>query len=81
MKRILWAGAFCAFMLSAVPVIVIPQNANLQDKTAAQELALHLKLATGKTIKTVAENAAPKNGKRIFVGKTAFAKKNTTFDK
>ena len=76
MKKILFSGAFCAFMLSAVPVVVIPQNANLQEKTAAQELTLHLKLATGKMVKTVAENAAPKTGKRIFVGKTAFAKKN-----
>ena len=76
MKKFLFAGAFCAFMLSAVPVVVIPQKANLQEKTAAQELALHLKLATGKAVRTVAENAAPEAGKRIFVGKTAFAKKN-----
>ena len=70
------ALCFAAAAVFAVPVVVIPQNANLQEKTAAQELALHLKLATGKMIKTVAENAAPKTGKRIFVGKTAFAKKN-----
>ena len=61
MKRIFFAGAFCAFVLSAVPVIVVPQNANLQEKTAAKELALHLKLATGKTISTVTENNAPAN--------------------
>ena len=60
----------------AVPVVIIPQNANLQEKTAADELAIHLKLATGKTVKTVTENVAPQTGKRIFVGKTAFAKKN-----
>ena len=60
----------------AVPVIVIPKNANPQEKTAAEELALHLKLATGKTVQTVAENAAPAKGKRIFIGKTAFAQKN-----
>ena len=76
MKRIFFAGAFCAFILSAAPVIVIPQNAGLQEKKAAEELALHLKLATGKTISTVAENNAPAKGKRIFVGKTAFAQKN-----
>ena len=70
------ALCFAAAAVFAVPVVVIPQNANLQEKTAAEELALHLKLATGKMIKTVAENAAPKTGKRIFVGKTAFAKKN-----
>ena len=76
MRKILFAGAFCSFLLSAVPVVIVPQNAELQEKTAAQELALHLKLATGKNIRTVAENSAPAKGKRIFVGKTAFAQKN-----
>ena len=60
----------------AVPVIVLPQKASIQEKKAAEELALHLKLATGKTVKTVSENTAPETGKRIFIGNTAFAKKN-----
>ena len=60
----------------AVPVVVLPQKASLQEKKAAEELALHLKLATGKAVSTVTENAAPKTGKRIFVGNTLFAKKN-----
>ena len=75
MKKILLSGAFCAFFLTAAPVVVIPQNANLQEKTAAQELAIHLKLATGKTVKTVTENT-PVKGKKIYLGNTLFAKKN-----
>ena len=60
----------------AVPVVVLPQKATLQEKKAAEELALHLKLATGKPVKTVSENTAPETGKRIFIGNTVFAKKN-----
>ena len=68
--------ALASAAVSAVPVVVLPQKATLQEKKAAEELALHLKLATGKTVKTVAENAAPTAGKRIFIGNTLFAKKN-----
>ena len=62
----------------AVPVVILPQKATLQEKKAAEELVLHLKLATGKPVKTVSENTAPETGKRIFIGNTVFAKKNTT---
>ena len=76
MKKLLLLSALCAFSLAALPVIVVPQNANVQEKKAAEELALNLKAATGKTAKVVSEEAAPAQGKRIYVGRTAFAKKN-----
>ena len=59
----------------AVPVIVIPQKASVQEKKAAEELAMHLKLATGKAVKTVTENNAV-SGKKIYLGNTLFAQKN-----
>ena len=75
-KTTAFLSALASAAVFAVPVVVLPQKATIQEKKAAEELALHLKLATGKPVKTVAENAAPKTGKRIFIGNTVFAKKN-----
>ena len=76
MKKLLFPAALCAFSLAALPVIVVPRNANIQEKKAAEELVLNLRAATGKTAKVVSEEAAPAQGRRIYVGRTAFAKKN-----
>ena len=62
--------------------IVLPENATIVEKTAARELAEHLKLVTGADFPTVAEKDAPADGKSlIFVGNTAKApKKEYKFD-
>ncbi|MBQ9500716.1 MAG: DUF4838 domain-containing protein [Lentisphaeria bacterium] len=75
-KLLIPLSALCAFSLAALPVIVLPRDANIQEKKAADELALNLKAAAGKAAKIVSEEAAPAQGKRIYVGRTAFAKKN-----
>ena len=83
MKISLFAGAFFAIALTAAPIIVLPDAANIQEKKAAQELALHLKLATGKPIRTASEKTASSSpGKKIYVGKTRFSQKcKTDFSK
>jgi len=76
MKKLLSLFALCAFSLAALPVIVVPRNADIQEKTAAGELAVNLKAATGKAAKIVSEDAIPAQGRRIYVGRTEFAGKN-----
>mgnify|MGYP000889811025 CR=1 FL=1 len=62
--------------------IVLPDEPTIVEKTAARELAEHLKLVTGATFATVSEKDVPAGGKSlIFVGKTAKApKKDYRFD-
>ncbi|MFA6561020.1 MAG: DUF4838 domain-containing protein [Verrucomicrobiia bacterium] len=62
--------------------IVLPDEATMVEKTAARELAEHLKLVTGAEFLTIAEKDAPAGGKSlIFVGNTTKApKKNYKFD-
>ena len=59
--------------LSALPVIVLPEKPTLQEKTAARELALHLKLVCGKELSVTTENLAGRGGQLIYVGATGFA--------
>lgn len=62
--------------------IVLPDEPTPVEKTAARELAEHLKLVTGADFQTIAEKQVPAGGtSRIFVGHTAKApKKNYKFD-
>jgi hypothetical protein len=62
--------------------IVLPDAPNPVEKTAARELAEHLKQVTGAQFPTIAESQAPAQGKQlIFVGHTAKApKKDFKFD-
>lgn len=62
--------------------IVLPNQPTIVEKTAARELAEHLKLVTGAAFPTIAEKDAPAAGKSlIFVGNTARApKKKYRFD-
>ena len=76
MKTLFFLSALCAFSLAALPVIVVPKDARGPEKKAAEELVLHLKAATGKAAKIVSEETAPAQGRRIYVGDTAFARKN-----
>ncbi|MBO4344551.1 MAG: DUF4838 domain-containing protein, partial [Victivallales bacterium] len=65
------ASSLCAFALE----IVLPESPTTFEKTAAEELALHLKQAYGTEIATVGEKAAS-GGLSIYVGNTALAAKN-----
>ncbi|MBQ7208126.1 MAG: DUF4838 domain-containing protein [Lentisphaeria bacterium] len=76
MKTLFFLSALCAFSLAALPVIVVPKDAKVPEKKAAEELVLHLRAATGKAAKIVSEESAPAQGKRIYLGETAFARKN-----
>jgi hypothetical protein len=62
--------------------IVLPDEPTVVEKTAARELAEHLKLVTGAAFQTIAEQDAPAGGgSLIFVGNTAKApKKDYKFD-
>ena len=62
--------------------IVLPNEPTLVEKTAARELAEHLKLVAGAEFPTLAEKDAPAGGKSlIFVGNTAKApQKDYRFD-
>jgi len=62
--------------------IVLPDEPTIVEKTAARELAEHLKLVTGADFQTVAEKDVPTGGKSlIFLGRTAKApKKDYNFD-
>ena len=60
---LLWAEQF---------TIVLPQKSAVVEKTAASELAEQLKKVA--TVKIVSENT-PVQGKAIYVGATALAKK------
>jgi hypothetical protein len=62
--------------------IVLPDAPNPVEKTAARELAEHLKQVTGAQFPTIAESQAPAHGKQlIFVGHTAKApKRDYKFD-
>ncbi|NLE36757.1 MAG: DUF4838 domain-containing protein, partial [Pirellulaceae bacterium] len=62
--------------------IVLPSEPTAVEKTAARELAEHLKLATGADFETIAEKEAPAEGTSlIFIGNTAKApKKDYRFD-
>ena len=62
--------------------IVLPNEPTLVEKTAARELAEHLKLVTGADFPTTAEKDVPPDGTSlIFVGRTAKApKKDYKFD-
>ena len=62
--------------------IVLPNVPTIVEKTAARELAAHLKLVTGADFRTIAEKDVPADGKSsIFVGNTAKApKKDYKFD-
>ena len=62
--------------------IVLPDAPTLVEKTAARELAEHLKLVTGADFPTLAEKDVPADGTSLmFVGQTAKApKKDYKFD-
>ena len=62
--------------------IVLPDEPTMVEKTAARELADHLKQVTGAGFQTMAEKDAPAGGRSlIFVGNTAKApKKDYKFD-
>jgi len=62
--------------------IVVPAEAAVVEKTAARELAEHLKLVTGADFPTISEGDAAAGGRSlIFVGNTAQApKKDYKFD-
>ena len=64
-------ASLCAFALE----VVLPETPSMFEKTAAEELALHLKKSYGTEISTVSENSAS-GGMAIFVGNTALAKAN-----
>ncbi|MHB8902283.1 MAG: beta-N-acetylhexosaminidase family protein [Thermoguttaceae bacterium] len=63
-------------------IIVLPDQPTPVEKTAARELAEHLKQVTGAQFAVIAEKDAPPQGKSlIFVGNTAKApKKEYPFD-
>ena len=54
--------------------IIVPKNAHVVEKTAAEELASYLEKALGAKIPIVSEENF--SGKGIYIGKTAFAKEN-----
>lgn len=62
--------------------IVLPNEPTIVEKTAARELAEHLKLVSGATFPTIAEKDAPAGGKSlVFIGNTGKApKKDYKFD-
>jgi len=62
--------------------IVLPDEPTMVEKTAARELAEHLKLVTGADFQTIGEKEVPADGRSlIFVGNTAKApKKKYQFD-
>lgn len=62
--------------------IVLPNEPTIVEKTAARELAEHLKLVTGANFQMIAEKEVPADGTPlIFVGNTARApKKDYKFD-
>ncbi len=62
-------ASLCAMALE----IVLPEAPTIFEKTAAEELAQHLKQAYGTEIATVSEKTAS-GGMSIFVGNTALAK-------
>ncbi len=60
----------------AMAALVVGDAATLPEQTAAAELAAYLQKATGAAFGTVAEAGAPKAGVAIYVGHTAFARRN-----
>ena len=60
-------GSICA---ETLPVVIIPSEPSVFEKTAATELVTHLKMICGKNIEITKENSAHKSSKRIFLGST-----------
>ncbi len=65
------AASLCAMAME----IVLPESPTTFERTAAEELSLHLKRAYGRDIATVGEKAAT-GGLAIYVGNTSLAAKN-----
>ena len=66
-----------SFALTADFALIIPDKASIYEKTAAEELSLHLRKATGKSIRILAENQANAiTARKIYINKTDFARKN-----
>ena len=62
---------FCSIVSAGkLPVIVLPDQPTRFEKTAAAELALHLKMVCGKSLKITAESNAPRTGRKILLGST-----------
>lgn len=56
--------------------IVLPEHASLPEQTAASELADYLSKATKAEHPVISEKEANKNGQKIYIGGTEFAKAN-----
>ncbi|MBR3848707.1 MAG: DUF4838 domain-containing protein [Oscillospiraceae bacterium] len=54
--------------------IVIPRNADIVEKTAAEELSKYIELSLSVSLPTVSEDKA--DGKCIYIGRTEYAKVN-----
>lgn len=62
---------FCSIVSAGkLPVIVLPDQPTRFEKTAAKELAAHLKMVCGKSIPVSAESSAPRTGRKIWLGAT-----------
>ncbi|MBO4344138.1 MAG: hypothetical protein J5833_00185, partial [Victivallales bacterium] len=77
MKKV--ANSLCMFLLSSFCAmaleIVLPESPTTFERTAAEELALHLKDVYGGDVPQISEKAAT-GGIAIYVGNTALAKAN-----
>ena len=69
---ILFSAVFFCSAVSAgkLPVIILPDQPTRFEKTAAAELATHLKMVCGKDIRVINESRAPRDGRRILLGAT-----------
>ena len=76
MKHLLFLFIFCTLSLLAQPVIILPDKASQLEKTAAQELALHLEMVCGRKISVANEKISTASAGKIYIGQTAFARKN-----
>ncbi|MBR2910090.1 MAG: hypothetical protein IKC05_00640, partial [Lentisphaeria bacterium] len=62
---------FCSIVSAGkLPVIILPDQPTRFEKTAAKELAAHLKMVCGKSIPVSAESSAPRTGRKIWLGAT-----------
>lgn len=62
---------FCSIVSAGkLPVIILPDQPTRFEKTAAKELAAHLEMVCGKNIRVIAENNAPRTGRKILLGST-----------
>ena len=63
------------FVISTVaagklPIIILPEQPTRFEKTAATELASHLKMVCGQNIRITDESNPSSNSKKIFIGTT-----------